>query len=290
MKSGACVLTLVLLALVPSSFGQMAVDIQLDQQRFIRDERLPVTVRITNRSGRPVKIGQSSDWLSFNLEARDGKVIAASREIRPGGQFELESASSVVKTIDLSEGYDFSQPGSYRLTAVAKFPEVDLAIASSSLTFDIVRGTQIWEEICGLPGTNATAQFIRYSLLHANHLKELRLYVRVADEEEGGQARVFPLGNGVSFSAPERIIDRTSDLHVLFQSGPRSFDYVRVNPRAELIDRRRYELRGGSRPRLKLNDQSVVNVVGGVLMLSSDRSVATPPKLSITNAVPTSKP
>lgn len=290
MKRRQFILVLIALVFAQTAFAQVSLDIVLGQKRFIRDESLPVTVRITNRSGRPLKIGNGSDWLTFNLETLEGKVIAPVRDIQPGGQFQLESAESVSKAIDLSEGYELSTPGTYRLSAIAKFSELDLTVSSPSLNFDIVRGTQLWEQVCGIPGPGGTTRFIRYSLLNANHLKEFRLYVRIADEDEGGVARVFPIGSGVSFNVPERLVDRSSDLHVLFQSGPRSFDYLRVIPTAGIADRRLYEIRGNSRPRLKLNDDSSVIVVGGVLTSSTNRVSIPSASVAATNAPVSKKP
>lgn len=290
MKRPEIILVLIALLFGQTAYSQVTLDIALGQNRFIRDESLPVTVRVTNRSGRPIKIGNSADWLSFNLETLDGKVIAPVRDIQPGGQFQLESAESVSKAIDLSEGYELSNPGTYRLSVTAKFPEVELTVSSPPLNFDIVRGTQLWEQVCGIPDAGGATRFIRYTLLNANHLKEFRLYVRVADEDEGGVARVFPIGNGVSFNVPERIVDRSSDLHVLFQSGARTFDYLRVVPTKGIADRRSYEIRGASRPRLKLNDESAVIVVGGVLMSSTNRVSIAPAPAVATNAPVSKKP
>ena len=287
-----CLWALTFLAVVMPTLleAQLQVDIHLDQHRFLRDERLPVAVRITNRSGRPLKVGHAADWLSFSVETREGKVISPMRDIEAGGQFQLEPADSVSKAIDITEGFDLSQPGSYRVSASAKFSEIDFVGMSVTVPFEIVRGTQLWEEVCGAPETNGVTRWIRYSLLHANHTRPLLLYARIADEEETRPARVFPLGNSVSFSTPERIIDGTSRLHVLFQSGPRGFDYARVTPRGVLEEKRSYELLPSSRPRLKMNEDGQVLVVGGLSLVSTNATRAAGPLLSTTNVPVRPKP
>ncbi|MBI1842130.1 MAG: hypothetical protein HYR88_14935, partial [Verrucomicrobia bacterium] len=265
--------------------AQVQVDIQLDQHRFLRDERLPVNVRVTNRSGRPLKIGQTPDWLSFSVETKEGKVVSAIRDIEAGGQFQLDPADSVSKAIDITEGFDLSQPGTYRVSAAAKFGEIEFVGMSASVLFEIVRGTQLWEEVCGAPETNGAPRWVRYSLLHANHTRPLQLYARIADEADAGWARVFSIGNTVSFATPEKIIDPVSRLHVLFQSSPRGFDYVRITPRGALEEKRVYEILGSSRPRLKMNEEGQVVVVGGVLLSPTNSARAAVSAPTTTNAL-----
>src|SRR4051794_407558 len=52
--------------------AQVSVEIVLDQQQFLKDESVPLKVRITNRSGQTVHFGKSKDWLTFSAESRDG--------------------------------------------------------------------------------------------------------------------------------------------------------------------------------------------------------------------------
>ena len=243
--------------------AQVTVELRLEQNQFLRNETLPVKMRITNRSGRPLKIGETSDWLSFTVQDHNGKVVPPVQEVVAGGKFELDSASSVTKVIDLSPGYDFSQPGKYRVSAVAQFPDLKLSVSSDPEPFDIIRGAHLWQEVCGVDTPGGTPHYIRYSLLQAFQLQQLRIYVRVSDEPEANFARVIPLGGIVSFAKPEQIIDRSSILHALYQSGPRSFDYWQITPRGEVAQQKAYDL-GSTRPRLKMSEDGHVEVVGGV--------------------------
>src|SRR5437762_750331 len=73
----------------------------------------------------------------------------------------------------------------------------------------------------------------RYALLQAAYLKQLTLYARVSDVNEVRVFKVYPIGPMVSFSKPEGQVDKTSNLHVLWQVGARSFQYVVVSPEGE---------------------------------------------------------
>lgn len=268
------------------SYSQISVEIQLDQRQFLRNESLPIKVRLVNRSGQAVKLGEVPDWLSFSVETRDGKTINPVEPILPGGNFDLESAESVTKQIDLATGYDFSQPGSYRVTALVRFPKLNFSTTSSTQPFDIVRGSQIWQEVCGIPVTNGPPRWITYSLLQANHVKQLKLYVRVAEEPEGGFVRVIPLGQIVAFAKPEQMIDRSSSLHILYQTGPRSFEYCEVAPTGTLKQRTGYSLTP-YRPRLGMDETGKITVKGGASQAIPAWMTNLPPSVKATNSVQT---
>jgi hypothetical protein len=58
-----------LLASILWSDAQVSVALVLDQEQFLIDESLPVKVRIANRSGQTLKLGQEPDWLTFAIES-----------------------------------------------------------------------------------------------------------------------------------------------------------------------------------------------------------------------------
>ena len=244
--------------------AQVTVEIDLDQTQFIRNEAIPVTVRISNRAGKPLKIGESPDWLTFNVESRDGKTLSPGQDVFAGGNFDLASAGTVTKVIDIGPAYDLTHPGTYKLTAVARFPSLGAIASSATLSFDVVRGTSLWEEVCGVPDTAGAPQFIRYSLLQSYRGKELKLYLRVAEEPESAVARVIQLGSVVSFAKPEKFIDPRSHLHILYQSGARTYDYFEVTTQAAIVTRKSYES-SASRPHLKVTEDGKVGIFGGLL-------------------------
>ena len=91
-----------------------------------------------------------------------------------------------------------------------------------------------------------------------------------------------------SVSHPEPKLDKASNLHLVYQTGSRIFTYNVVNPGGELIKRQTYEY-ANSRPRLGIDDEGKVSVVGGSRRIaSSDLPVASP--TSSSNDVPQPKP
>ena len=70
-----------LLGLVLSGRGQVSVEIVLEQEQFLIGESIPVAVRITNRSGQTLRLGDEATWLSFTLESRDGLAVVKNGEV-----------------------------------------------------------------------------------------------------------------------------------------------------------------------------------------------------------------
>jgi hypothetical protein len=80
---------------------------------------------------------------------------------------------------------------------------------------------------------------------------------------------VFAIGPMVSFGRPEPQIDRASNLHVMHQDGASSFSYTVFNSQGDLLTRQTYDYIE-SRPRLRLDDDGNVSVVGGTRRVAAN--------------------
>jgi hypothetical protein len=170
--------------------------------------------------------------------------------------------------VDLAPYFVLSQAGHYRIVATLRIKQWNTEVASPPKGFDVINGAKLWSQDFGLPApagvTNQAPEVRRYSLIEANYLKsQLRLYVQVSDESEARVFKVSAVGRLVSFSQPEAKLDRLSNLHVLYQSGAQAFTYSVVNPNGDILRREMYDY-ANSRPRLTVNDNGDIAVVGGV--------------------------
>jgi len=251
-----------LLATTLWAAAQISVEVVLDQEQFLRDEPLPVRVRITNRSGRPLQLGQDNQWLGFALESLDGVVISRLGEVPVTGEFKLESARMATREVDLMPCFDLSQAGRYTVVATVRIKEWNEEIASKPKEFEIVRGTKLWEQDFGIPLTAGAPESRKYALQQASYRKQLKLYLRVTDLNDHKVFRVFALGPMVSFSQVEAQVDKTSDLYALFQTGARSFLFYVINPNGEVMIRQTYDY-ATTRPTLRANDEGRIFVMGG---------------------------
>lgn len=255
-----------LLGSLLSMEAQVSLEVLIDQEQFLRDEALPLKVRITNRTGRTLHLGQDNEWLVFAVESLDGFVVSKLGEVQMTGPFALDSAHVATRTIDLVPSYDLTQPGRYTVTVSLRSKEWEGESSSKAKAFEIVRGTKLWEREFGLSGAGVQ-ESRKYTLQQATYRKQLKLYLRLTDVPENKVFRVFPLGSLVSFSQPEAQLDQSSLLHVLFQTGARSFLFQVINPDGEVVLRQTYDY-SGTRPVLRSNAEGRIFVSGGTRRLT----------------------
>src|SRR3954469_503183 len=273
-----------LAALVSSARGQITVDLLMPQEQFLRDESLPVKLQISNRSGQKIVLGKDPEWVTFTVENLDGSIVTRLNDVTMQGELALDSAMVGARTIDLLPFFDVTKPGRYAVTATVRVKGWDKEFSSKRKTFDVARGSKIWEQEFGVPGVG-TPEVRRYALQQANYLKRLMLYARITDDSENRVFRVFPLGPLVSFSRPEAQIDKQSNLHVLFQSGARSFLYNVISPAGRVSERQTYEYTA-SRPVLKGSNDGKIFVSGGARKESELSEILAQPT---TNSIRVSK-
>lgn len=267
--------------------AQVGVEVVFDQDQFLRDESLPAKVRITNRSGQTLRLGQEADWLSFEVESRDGSIVSKLSEAPVQEEFSLQSSMVAVRRLDLMPHFDLSRPGRYTVVATVKIKQWNEEISSKPKAFEIVRGTKIWEQEFGVPATGDPPEVRKYALQQAHYLKQLLLYVRLTDETETRVFRVFPVGPMASFSRPEVQMDKESNLHVLFQSGARSFIYAVITPAGQITLRQTHDY-ARTRPVLKSGEDSQILVSGGTRRITAD-DLPPPSASTSTNDVQTPK-
>jgi len=282
-------LWLSLLAASLTVSAQVSVDVLQDQDQFLPGERLSTAVRITNRSGRDLQLGDTEDWLTFSVQARDIQVIAKNGEVPVAGEFILESSKVVTRRVDLAPYFSINRPGRYAVSATVRIKGWKQQIISPPRNFDIVEGSKLWEQEFGVPNSdsNSAPEVRKYALQQASYLKaQLRLYFRLTDASGVRTFRVFPIGPMVSFSRPEPQVDKFSNLHLLYQDGSHSFNYTVINPDGEVIAHRTYDY-VDKRPRLQPDEDGKILVAGGIRRVSP---TDVPPTKAATPAEEPAKP
>jgi hypothetical protein len=276
------------------SFGlvraQVTVEVTLPQEQFLQGESLPVAVRIENRSGQTLLLGDGQDWLTFSLEGREGEVVPKSGDVPVEGEFLLESSQVAIKHVDLAPYFTLSGQGHYGIVAAIKIRDWGRQLESRPKYFDIVDGSKLWEQAVGVPEaddkTGTMPEVRRYILQQANYIKgQLRLYLRVTDAY-GRAIRVFNIGPMLSFSRPQPQVDKLSHLHVLYQKGPGSYSYYVFDLDGKVLTHQTWEYLA-TRPRLKLDDDGSVTVTGGSRRIAAnDIPPPTPEELENASKLP----
>jgi len=254
------------LAVVPAA-AQMTVEVKLPQEQFLPGEPMVVAVRITNQSGQTVRLGAGPDWLHFTIETQQGAAVAQTADVPVEGPFSLESSETGTKRVNLAPYFALNEAGSYKLSATVKIKEWAREVNSQGEAFDIINGIKMWEQSFGVPlPTNAPPadpEIRRYILQQANYLRgQIRLYLRVTDASGARPIKVVSVGPLLSLSRPEHLVDSASNLHILYQNGPRTFWHHVFTPDGDLILRQTFDY-VSTRPRLQVIEEGKIQVVGG---------------------------
>jgi hypothetical protein len=267
------VLLAIALGFIPSVDAQVTVEVVLEQEHFLVGEAIPAAVKVTNRSGQTLHLGDEPDWLTFSLEAKNGYIVTKNGEVPVKGEFTLKSGQVATRRVDLSPYFVLDQVGRYQITTLVRIKEWDTTVTAPPKSFDIINGAKIWAKNFGLPmvagATNRSPEVRKYTLEQANYLrKQLRLYLRLTDGDGDRVIKVFPLGPMVSISSPEPQIDRENNLHVLYQQGARSYLYNVITPDGDVTVRQMHEITA-TRPKLQADDKGNYFVSGGARRFTS---------------------
>jgi hypothetical protein len=208
------------------------------------------------------------------------------------GEFDLESSKVAIRRVDLAPFFDMIRSGRYSVTATVKVPQWDQPFNSKPKSFDVLTGVKLWEQEFGVPNPagepKPRPEVRKYTLQKATHQKETKLYVRVSDVSESKVYRVFPLGPTLSFSKLNPQLDKESNLHLLYQTGARTYSYSVIDPDGRVIVQQTHDITA-SRPSLGTGPEGNITVVGGTRRLDAT-DVPAPTNLIPSDVNPTPKP
>jgi hypothetical protein len=285
MKKAAILLG-VLLAVVLPGAAQVSVEVTLDQEQFLPGEPLIAAVRVSNRSGQTLHLGEDDKWLSISIEQKNGPVVQKLADLPVRGPFTVESSKRATKRVDLAPCFALTEPGRYEITATVQIKELGTEALNVPKAFNIIEGARLWEQDFGVPvskaGGTGVPEVRKYILQQANYLKgQLRLYLRITDSSGSKAIKTVPVGLALSFSNPDPRLDKDSNLHLLYQSWARTFSYVVYSPEGELILRQTYDF-NQSRPRFSVDAEGAISVSGGVRRVTQNDIPETKPALATT--------
>ena len=263
MKTLSIIVALVAL-IFSRATAQVTVDLSLNQEEFLPGESIPVAVKITNRSGQQLHLGAEPNWVTFSVEAEDGTSVIKNSEVPVMGEFDLESSQMGTKHVDIAPYFSINRPGRYTVTATLRIKAWGVEMNSAPKLFDVIEGAKLWSQDFGVPAASGIPEMRRFTLEQASYLHDqMRLYMELSDAAEARIYKTLALGPTVSFTRPEAQVDRTSQLHVLWQSGAQSFLFCLISTDGTILNREIYD-DFGIRPKLVVNENGDVLVVGGV--------------------------
>jgi hypothetical protein len=270
MRKIAIPLVLLAVAVFPAhaQLNGVTAELQLDQHQYLPDEDLQLRVRIVNRSGQPVVLGSDDQWISFEIMGEHEYVVPKLGEMPVKGPMTLLSGQAVTREFNPTPYFGFRRPGPYTLGAIIKIAQWKQEIACKPVAFTVSDGLplpNLGDLSFGVPPppgvTNVAPEVRHYGLLKVSYVDQMKLYFRLTDQD-GRTLRIFPLARMVSFGDPEAQLDRGNNLHVLLQTGARTFTYCVVDPNGSLLARQFHEYTV-TRPSLHVSDSGQIFVAGG---------------------------
>ena len=284
--------------------AQITVEVDFDKEQYLPFEPIILEVKITNFSGRTLRLGEDPDWLDILVERTDGRVVRQIAQPPVVYPFQVPNAARAIRRLNITPYFAMRDPAEYKVTVTVRIKELGLQLESKPGKFIVVPGTPFWEQTFGYQRKDKNGKPIglpeirRYALLQVPSGRRILLYVRVSNADGSFVYRIFPVGVFLTFSHPETQIDRQSNLHLLWQSGAREFTYIIVDPNGRLLRRKTYRYTH-SRPHLWPGRQGEIRVVGGTPIttpydipppktntVSSTTHTNTPPSKPSTNQPP----
>ena len=258
---------------LPPANAQVTATLEINKSQLLPRETFFVRLKIVNFSGQTLVFGEDNNWLQFQIENEVGEVInPISEPPNVEGRFTVESSIRATKQIDLSSFYALEKAGRYKITAKLYVKQWGRLLSVNPVKFDIVNGSVLWQQMFGVPLKKgelpSQLKRRRYVLQKAKNLRMMTLYVRVDDGPDGRVHKVSPVCPMVTFNEPVAQVDPTGNLHVLCQSGARTYNYSVLSPDGVIKIRHHYNI-VGSRPRLGFREGKIV-VVGGLKLLRPD--------------------
>lgn len=238
----------------------------MEQDQFIPGEPIVIEVRITNVSGAPLRFGVDRDWISIEVKGLRGETVTRIAEVSAPGAVVIQNAETQSRKIDITPFFDLTRTGQYRVVAHVKVRETgEFEMSAKDKRFEILKGTRVWEQAFGVQGGSdpALPDARKFALIRSSNPKKMRLYLRLTDIDEKNIFKVLTLGQALTFNQVEAKLDRMGLLHVLHQTGSKSFTYHVISPDADLVMRHTYDYEG-TRPMLKGDGEGRVAVTGGL--------------------------
>lgn len=244
--------------------AQVSVEMVLPQDKLLPAEQFLAGVKVVNRSGQPLHLGDDADWIQFFIENTEGTSLTQVSNPPVQKPFVLESSQQGTLTVDLAPCFDLRRVGKYWVSAVVKFKDWNSTMTTKGVAFEVIDGTRIWEQVVGVPDRDGKGppEVRKYTLQQANYLKEPRLYLRISGAT-GSVIKIVNLGPMLAIGQPDPLLDRNNRLHLLHQTGARVSTYYIINTEGEIESEEAYEY-AGVRPRLQMDETGKVTVKGGV--------------------------
>jgi hypothetical protein len=255
---------LALLGFIQIASAQLQVDIKLKRTLYISYEPILITVSLTNLSGNPLPLNDAdgNHWFGFQIETLDGRPIAPRSLNYKNEPLVLEAGQKLSRTVNLTSLFPIGEFGGYRIRAAIFTATLKRFFNSPALNIEITDGRPVFQKAVGVPDGMPGAGEMRNITLLAHRLpNSTQLYLRIENTKGGTVFCTHRLGRLVSYGAPEIILDKRNQVHILQNAAPKSFLYSHIGLNGEVLERKTYS-QIVKRPILRESPDGKIQVIG----------------------------
>jgi len=252
--------------------AQIGLRAEMSQMHYLQYE--PVFVRITmrNLSGHALAFGENEGLrgiLRFEISAphSGGYAMLLNHEMPPLKGVILAPGTSRVFTFNAGKYYDLRRLGVYKLKAIISHPQLKSAYESNTVQFSVVKGTEIWKTVVGIPQylsgkTDNTIPTRQYRIVSYNTGTHFLYILLIEDKDRIYLIRRLGLDLGSNLQ-PQCAVDDLSRLNLLVAASPKVFAFYQYDVNGHL-EKKEVRIKSGTTPHLSVNkDVGTVVLIGG---------------------------
>lgn len=278
MNARLLVLLALLAGLGTPARAQIKVELQVPHRLYLAYEPMLAAVTITNLSGRDITLEDTpnNQWFGFQISTVDDTPVAPRDLHYKNEPLQIEAGQSIKRTVNLVTLFPITEYGLYRIRGAIYFSPTQRYYTSQPQNIEVTEGKTIWQQTVGVPeGMPGAGDYHVFTVMTHRLAAETRLYVRVEDKDREIVYATFPVGKLTLGQPPEIKLDETNQLHLLHQSGSRTYLHSIVGVNGELLSQSTYNVTK-TRPRLHRNQAGKTGVIGGQLEIPAALPPGTP--------------
>lgn len=273
-------------ALLFSAKAQINVDLQFQRNTFLLDERALATLRITNMAGRDITLGEDNKnepWCQIQVSAVRGESPVPRKNGPLFPPLFIKAGETVARSVDVTEVYEMSVPGQYRIKASILMAQNRNAIVTTPVYITTDPGKMIWNTTVGIPETRTGGGGTRtFSVIQLQRKEGIFLYARLEDKEAGWRFPPYLLGRMLSAMQPQAQIDRDNNLYVFHALDDETYMLSQVDVASGRSGQAVYRSKTprGGRPSLQRQPDGKLVISGGFRVKETDAPTQNGPERS----------
>ncbi|QSH41946.1 hypothetical protein P0136_05410 [Lentisphaerota bacterium ZTH] len=249
MKSKILLLVLLgVLAMPLTSWGQIAMRLELSRHYFLQYEPVFAKILLRNDSGHAVAFGNhkklQGQLLFEIIDSRQRRISRIKGTVYPMVGILLRPGATREIVVPVNKYYNLLKCGKYRIKAFIQHNMFEDSYQSNECTFDISQGSVIWQRTVGVPDFAEKKQIKRvktrtFTIRCLLEGQRKTYYLLLEDKKKIYSIKRigFELGE-------ERMVcdvDNFSRLHIMLPISPKVFTCLIYNINGELESREVYK-------------------------------------------------